>query len=93
MIKIKTSLPLNFFNNGLTSHMFKSLKMRTVCGLDVRKDSVFMCILDSKGEKIMQRPDILSAIHRGLRMLHRHRKIPVGNCGRSMRIERLYAND
>ena len=26
--------------------------MRTVCGLDVHKDSVFMCILDSKGEKI-----------------------------------------
>ena len=29
--------------------------MRTVCGLDVHKDSVFMCILDSKGEKIEEK--------------------------------------
>ncbi len=25
--------------------------MRTVCGLDIHKDSIFMCILDSQGEK------------------------------------------
>ena len=29
--------------------------MRTVCGLDVHKDSVFMCILNSKGEKIEEK--------------------------------------
>ena len=29
--------------------------MRTVCGLDVHKDSVFMCILGSKGEKIEEK--------------------------------------
>lgn len=29
--------------------------MRTVCGLDVHKDSVFMCILDEKGGKIEEK--------------------------------------
>jgi len=25
--------------------------MRTVCGLDVHKDSIFMCIIDEQGKK------------------------------------------
>ncbi|WP_352422139.1 hypothetical protein [Proteiniphilum sp.] len=25
--------------------------MRTVCGLDIHKDSIFMCILDEQGKK------------------------------------------
>ena len=28
--------------------------MDKVCGLDVRKDNVFACILDEKGEKIFE---------------------------------------
>jgi hypothetical protein len=28
--------------------------MEKVCGLDVHKDSVFACILDAKGEKILE---------------------------------------
>ncbi len=26
--------------------------MRTVCGLDIHKDSIFMCILDEQGKKV-----------------------------------------
>ncbi len=29
--------------------------MRTVCGLDIHKDSIFMCILDSQGKKIEEK--------------------------------------
>ena len=34
--------------------------MRNVCGLDVHKDSVFMCILKENGEKIEIKFDVLT---------------------------------
>lgn len=29
--------------------------MRTVCGLDIHKDSIFMCILDDQGKKVEEK--------------------------------------
>jgi hypothetical protein len=29
--------------------------MRTACGLDIHKDSIFMCILDSQGKKVEEK--------------------------------------
>ena len=34
--------------------------MRRVCGLDVHKDSVFMCILSENGEKVQEKYGILT---------------------------------
>ena len=34
--------------------------MRRVCGLDVHKDSVFMCILSENGEKIQEKYGVLT---------------------------------
>ncbi len=33
----------------------KFINMRTVCGLDVHKDSIFMCILDEQGKKVEEK--------------------------------------
>ena len=34
--------------------------MRRVCGLDVHKDSVFMCILSENGEKVQEKYGVLA---------------------------------
>ena len=34
--------------------------MRRVCGLDVHKDSVFMCILSENGEKVQEKYGVLT---------------------------------
>lgn len=45
--------------NGLKIPI-KCMPMKTVCGLDVHKDSVFLCILHDNGEKIQHKFGILT---------------------------------
>ena len=51
--------PQNIMYNGLKIPI-KCMPMKIVCGLDVHKDSVFLCILHENGEKIQHKFGVLT---------------------------------
>mgnify|MGYP006382577765 FL=1 len=57
-ILIKRAFNLNILYKLANNFNFRP--MRRVCGLDVHKDSVFMCILSENGEKIQEKYGVLT---------------------------------
>ncbi len=58
----------SYFENSRTFSIFQVLKnstnyMRNVCGLNVHKDNVFMCILKENGDKIEEKFGVLTPEH------------------------------
>jgi hypothetical protein len=56
------------FRDSRTFSIFQVLKnstnyMRNVCGLNVHKDNVFMCILKENGDKIEEKFGVLTPEH------------------------------